>query len=415
MNKSFYKKNRKKLFARLEDEACMVILSSGYSVTRSADENYPFQVNSNFFYLTGVTQEKVHLVLLKKGEEVKELLYIDEFDEQHAKWIGHRLTKKEASSISGVAVGDIRYISAFESDIADFAKEYLVVYLDLETNRNFNFNSFGLSMAKKFENDSAVEVKNIYEAIITLRSAKDKYEVEEIKKAIAVTAKGIDALMKNARPGMKEYQLEAYFDFVLKSEGQHDFAFTTIAASGGNATTLHYSSNDSVMQDGDLILFDLGAKSGGYSADISRTFPINGKFSPLQRTIYEIVLAANKKICKVAKAGMTMGELQAITVDVLADGCLKVGLIKTREEIKRVYFHGVSHSLGLDTHDPMPRGIPLPVGAVITNEPGLYFPEHNIGIRIEDDLYLLKNKAINLSADIIKEVDEIEAFMAENK
>ena len=415
MNKSFYKKNRKKLFARLEDEACMVILSSGYSVTRSADENYPFQVNSNFFYLTGVTQEKVHLVLLKKGEEVKELLYIDEFDEQHAKWIGHRLTKKEAAALSGVAVSGIRYITAFEKDIADFAKEYPVVYLDLETNRNFNFNSFGLSMAKKFENDSAVEVKNIYEAIITLRSAKDKYEVEEIKKAIAVTAKGIDALMKNASPGMKEYQLEAYFDFVLRSEGQHDFAFTTIAASGGNATTLHYSSNDSVMQDGDLILFDLGAKSGGYSADISRTFPVNGKFSPLQRTIYEIVLAANKKICKVAKAGMTMGELQAITVDVLADGCLKAGLIKTREEIKRVYFHGVSHSLGLDTHDPMPRGIPLPVGAVITNEPGLYFPEHNIGIRIEDDLYLLKNKAINLSADIIKEVDELEAFMAENK
>ena len=213
---------------------------------------------------------------------------------------------------------------------------------------------------------------------------------------------------------MKEYELEAHFDYVLKSEGQHDFAFTTIAASGGNATTLHYSSNDSVMQDGDLVLFDLGAKAGGYSADISRTFPVNGKFSPLQRTIYEIVLAANKKICKVAKAGMTTGELQAITVDVLADGCLKAGLIQTREEIKRVYFHGVSHSLGLDTHDPMPRGIPLPVGAVITNEPGLYFPEHNIGVRIEDDLYLLKNKAINLSADIIKEVDEIEAFMAEN-
>ena len=415
MNKAFYKKNRKNLFARLEEETCMVILSSGYSVTRSADENYPFQVNSNFFYLTGITQEKVHLVLLKKGEEVKELLYIDEFDEQHAKWIGHRLTKKEASLISGIAVGGIRYIPAFESDIADFAKEYPVVYLDLETNRNFNFNSFGLTMAKRFENDSSAEVKSIYEAIITLRSAKDKNEVEEIKKAIAVTAKGIDLMMKVARPGMKEYQLEAYFDFVLKSEGQHDFAFTTIAASGGNATTLHYSSNDSVMQDGDLVLFDLGAKAGGYSADISRTFPVNGKFTPLQRTIYEIVLAANKKICKVAKAGMTMGELQAITVDVLADGCLAAGLIKTREEIKRVYFHGVSHSLGLDTHDPMPRGIPLPVGAVITNEPGLYFPEHNIGIRIEDDLYLLKNKAINLSADIIKEADEIEAFMAENK
>ena len=415
MNKAFYKKSRKNLISRLEDETCMIILSSGYSVTRSADENYPFQVNSNFFYMTGITQEKVHLVLLKKGEEVKELLYVDEFDEQHAKWIGHRLTKKEASAISGVCVSGVRYIPAFENDVAAFAKEYPVVYLDLETNRNFNFNSFGLTMAKTFENDSSVEVKNIYEAIITLRSAKDKSEVEEIKKAIAVTKKGIDALMKHSRPGMPEYALEAHFDYILKSEGQHDFAFTTIAASGGNATTLHYSSNDTVMQDGDLILFDLGAKAGGYSADISRTFPVNGKFTPLQRTIYEIVLAANKKICKVAKAGMTTGELQAITVDVLADGCLKAGLIKTREEIKRVYFHGVSHSLGLDTHDPMPRGIPLPVGAVITNEPGLYFPEHNIGIRIEDDLYLLKNKAINLSADIIKEVDEIEAFMAENK
>lgn len=414
MNKAFYKKNRKNLLASLSDDACMVVLSSGYSVTRSADENYPFQVNSNFFYLAGVTQKGVHLVLLKKGDEVKELLYIDEFDEQHAKWIGHRLTKKEASSISGVCVGGIRYIPAFENDIAAFAKEYPVVYLDLETNKNINFNSFGLSMAKTFENDSAVDVKNIYDSIITLRSAKDKCEVEEIQKAINVTKKGIDLLMKKSRPGMKEYELEAHFDYVLKSEGQHDFAFTTIAASGGNATTLHYSSNDSVMQNGDLVLFDLGAKAGGYSADISRTFPVNGKFSPLQRTIYEIVLAANKKICKVAKAGMTMGELQAITVDVLADGCLKAGLIQTREEIKRVYFHGVSHSLGLDTHDPMPRGIPLPVGAVITNEPGLYFPEHNIGVRIEDDLYLLKNKAINLSADIIKEVDEIEAFMAEN-
>ena len=415
MNKAFYKKNRKNLMASLSDDACMVILSSGYSVTRSADENYPFQVNSNFFYLAGVTQKGVHLVLLKKGDEVKELLYIDEFDEQHAKWIGHRLTKKEASAISGVAACAIRYIPTFESDIAAFAKEYPVVYLDLETNKNINFNSFGLSMAKKFENDSAVEVKNIYESIITLRSAKDKCEVEEIKKAIDVTAKGIDLMMKVARPGMKEYQMEAYFDFVLKNEGQHDFAFTTIAASGGNATTLHYSSNDSVMQDGDLVLLDLGAKAGGYSADISRTFPVNGKFTPLQRTIYEIVLAANKKICQVAKAGMTMGELQAITVDVLADGCLKAGLIQTREEIKRVYFHGVSHSLGLDTHDPMPRGIPLPVGAVITNEPGLYFPEHNIGVRIEDDLYLLKNKAINLSANIIKEVDEIEAFMEKDE
>lgn len=412
MNRSFYQGNRKRLFSFMVDEICMAILSSGYGINRSADENYPFQVNTNFYYLTGITQEKVHLVLLKKGDTVKELLYIDEYDEMYAKWIGHRLTKKEASALSGVAPSGIRYRKAFDEDVLALAKEYGTVYLDLEKNSNFNHNSFGLTLAKSLESSDAVTVKDIYPHVVTLRSAKQKCEIAALSHAIAVTGKGIEALMEKARPGMKEYQLEAWFDFVLKTEGQHAHSFTTIAAAGKNATTLHYSSNDTVIEDGDLLLFDLGAKHEGYSADITRTFPVNGKFTPLQRTIYDIVLAANKKICRVAKAGMTLGELQGICVKVLTDGCLKAGLIKTPEEIKRVYFHGVSHSIGLDTHDPIARNQPLPVGAVISNEPGLYFPEHNIGIRIEDDLYLLKSKAVNLSESIIKEADEIEAFMA---
>lgn len=383
------------------------VFSTGYAQNMSADENYPFRANANCYYLSGITQENVYLVLERRNGTYAEYLYIDEYDEMHAKWVGHKLTRREASELSGVAMKRIRYRTRFEEDMRSFAAG--VLYLDLENKKNTNFNSFGLSMKERYAD--CCEIADAYPLIVELRFAKKPCEVEEIRRAISVTRKGIEALMRNSRPSMKEYELEAYFDFVLKSEGQHDHAFTTIAASGANATTLHYSENNTEMQDGDLILFDLGAKNGGYSADISRTFPVNGRFTPLQKTVYEIVLFANKKVESVARAGMTMGDLQKICIETLAEGCLAAGLIKEKDEIKRVYFHGVSHSLGLDTHDPNPRNTPLPVGAVITNEPGLYFPELGIGIRIEDDLLITKTGAVNLSADIIKEVAEIEAFM----
>lgn len=414
MDKNFYQRNRRRLAETLEGECFAAVLSSGYEVTRSADENYDFQVNTNFYYLTGIKQSKVFLVLHGSREAgelaVREMLFIDAYDENYAKWIGHRLTKEEASELSGVAVSDIFYKDEYEKVLAELMEKGGLLYLDLEKNGNVNFNSFGLSLAVQFAGKA--EVKDLYPTLIGLRSAKEACEAEAIVQAVATTKAGIEALMAKARPGLYEYQLEAWFDHTLKDRGNRKTSFKTIAASGRNATTLHYSTNDSQMNDGDLVLFDLGAKEGEYCADITRTFPVNGRFTDLQRTIYNIVLAANKRVEREAKAGMTLGELQAICVETLTEGCLAAGLIKTPEEIKRVYFHGVSHSLGLDTHDPMPRGIPLPVGAVITNEPGLYFPEHGIGIRIEDDLYIQKDGAICLSKDIIKEPEEIEAYMA---
>lgn len=408
MNKKFFKNNRNKLFQLLPDK-CFAVLSSGYSVNRSADEDYDFAVNNNFFYLTGIKQTEVHLILIKDGENIEERLYIDEYDEHYAKWIGHKLTKKEASDLCGIAQKNIRYVSCYESELNELAQRFETVYIDLEKGRNVNYNSFGLSLADKLCSKS---INDVYPLIIKLRAAKQKPEIELLAKAVDVTEKGINELMRNAKPGMYEYQLEAYFDFSIKQNGNSEHSFKTIAASGINATTLHYSTNDCVIKDGDLILFDLGAKSSGYCADISRTFPINGKFSELQKTIYNIVLQANKKIIKVARAGMTLAELQAICVESLTKGCLKAKLIEKPEDIKKYYFHGVSHSIGLDTHDPIARTEPLPVGAVISDEPGLYFPEYNIGVRIEDDLVLYKNKVVNLSKSIIKEVDDIEAFMA---
>ena len=412
MNKNFYRSNREDLLLGLEDEKCMIVVSSGYEVCRSADENYEFQVNNNFYYLTGINQKETHLILLKDNDLIAEILYIDEYDEMYAKWIGHRLSVSEASNISGVYKSNVKFINEFEDDLKELLEEYKVVYLDLETNRNINHNSFGLTKEKYLkENYQEVEIKDIYEDIVVMRSTKLPCEIRAIKKAINTTKKGIESLMKNARPGMYEYQLEAYFDLAIKQDGNKPFAFKTIAASGINATTLHYSTNDSIIHDGDLILFDLGCKDSHYCSDITRTFPANGKFTPLQKKIYNIVLKANKKICKVAKAGMTLKELQEICIEELANGCLKAKLIKEKDEIKKYYFHGVSHSIGLDTHDPIMRNRPLPINAVISNEPGLYFPEYNIGIRIEDDLLLKDDRAINLSKNIIKDVKAIEKFM----
>lgn len=389
----------------------MVVLSSGYDICRSADENYPFQVNTNFYYMAGIEQTQTHLVLTKDGETFREWLFIDPYDETYAKWIGHRLTKKEASELSGVPQKYILYRDCFEKTMDDLTAQYDTVYADLEIGKTEHYYSFGLSVRDALQAKGR-ETQNVYDDIVALRSAKRKEEIALMQTAVDNTRKGVEALMKNAKAGMYEYQLEAYFDHVIKDVGNKKYAFRTIAASGIHATTLHYSENNSLMNDGDLVLFDLGCREQGYCADVTRTFPVNGKFTELQRTIYEIVLSANKRIARVARAGMTLAELQEICVKTLTAGCLKAGLIQKPEEIRKYYFHGVSHSIGLDTHDPIDRSLPLPVGAVISDEPGLYFPEYRIGVRIEDDLVLLRSKAINLSQGIVKEVEDIEAFMA---
>jgi len=410
MDKRFYIGNRKSLINSIEDDKCIIMVSSGNLINKSADEDYDFQVNTNFYYLTGITQPNVHLLLIKDGKDYSEILFIDEYDENHEKWVGHRLTKKEVSEICGIKLNDIDYIPNFENRLGKILNSYKVLYLDLEEKDNQT--TFGFSIKNNItKSASDYIIKDIYINIIKLRSVKQSCEVTALKKAISVTNKGIKALMKASKPNIYEYELEAVFDFAIKVNGNKKHSFKTIAASGKNATTLHYSANNCKIKNNDLILFDLGAKEEEYSADITRTFPANGKFTPLQKTIYQIVLNANKKVEQVAKAGMYLDELQEICIKELTQGCLDAKLIKDPGEIKKYYFHSVSHSIGLDTHDPSMRKEKFPVGMVISNEPGLYFPEYNIGIRIEDDLLLLKDKAVNLSKNIIKEIEDIENFM----
>lgn len=410
MHKRFYLQNRAELIDSIKDDVFVIVLGSGQEVVRSADENYDFQVNNNFYYLTGIKQPNSYLVIMCDEYEYCACLYIDEYDENYEKWLGHRLTRKEASDISGICQSNIFYTNEFQQGIEEIFKEIKNIYLDFD-NKHFSLNEKIKTLSSK-QNDYII--KDIYNNIIKLRMAKKPCEIRTIKKAIENTNSGLINIMNHAKVNMYEYQLESYFDFVIKNVGQKELSFKTIAASGINATTLHYSENNSLLKDNDLILFDLGCKEEGYCADISRTYPINGKFTSLQKKIYNIVLKTNQKICKVAKAGMTLKELQQIAKDCLAEGCLKAKLIKNKAEIDKYYFHSVSHSIGLDTHDPYIKEIPLPVNAIISNEPGLYFKELGIGIRIEDDLLIKQNKAINLSKQIIKSINDIEKFMSKS-
>jgi Xaa-Pro aminopeptidase len=219
-------------------------------------------------------------------------------------------------------------------------------------------------------------------------------------------------MMRHAKPGMMEYEFTAYFDFYLRMAGVTEHAFKTISASGKNAAVLHYTDNKDKTKDGDLILFDLGASWGYYAADISRTFPVNGKFSPRQKELYDIVLEAQRKVIGKIKHGLPFKELNEIVLEHYAKELKRIGLIKEKDEIAKYYYHRVSHHLGLDVHDPSRmKDELLKKGMVLTVEPGLYIAEEGIGIRIEDNVLVTENGCEVLSEDIPRTTDEIEELM----
>ena len=405
MENKYFINNRKALKKSIKNNS-VAIIYSGYLINKSADEEYDFQVNLNFYYLTNIDQDNSFLIMGKKDGKYFETLIIDPFDPKKEAWTGKRLTKEEASLISGVdnVIDDV--------NVNDYLDSLGVkrVYLDLEDEGNYfiNYNTFGLTFKDCIED--SYEVLDIYPAILELRRIKQKYEINFLKESIKVTNKGLKNVMKKLKDGKYEYQAEEDFANIVKYNGNRRFSFKTIAASGKNSTTLHYGTNMEVMHDGDVILFDLGCKTHEYCSDISRTYPVSGKFSERQKTIYNIVLRTNEHCIKYAKAGMTFKELNDEARRCLFEGLKEIGKIETIDELTQYYFHSVSHSLGLDCHDPV-NDREIKEGMVITIEPGLYIKDEQIGVRIEDDIVIKSTGNIVLSKDIIKSVEDIEKFM----
>ncbi|SHH39509.1 aminopeptidase P Metallo peptidase. MEROPS family M24B [Clostridium collagenovorans DSM 3089] len=411
MNKEFFINNRKKLIETIEDNS-VVILFAGDAPYKSADYKYSFVPNRNFYYVTGFPRENAIYMVAKKGEKVLENIFIERKDPMVERWLGPRLSVDEAKELTGIE--NIRYIDEFNSEFERYPERFEIdnILLDLERQeygkRSTISEDFANEVIRKYP---YLRIKNVFNEIGDLRLVKTEEEIDLLKKAIAITKEAVENVMKHAKADMMEYELEAFFDYTLKKHGVKFTSFNTIMGSGHNGTVLHYESNNCKAEDGSLVLLDCGAQWKFYNGDVTRTFPVNGKFTERQKAVYNAVLRAQKAIEAAVKAGAKWSDINELSKKELAKGCMELGLIKEESEVIKYYFHTFGHSLGLDTHD-VGRADELKPGMVFTNEPGLYIPEEGIGVRIEDDLLVTEDGCINLSKDIIKEVDEIEAFMA---
>ncbi len=401
--------NRSRIAARLPDRS-VAIFPAAFPKLRNGDSDYPYCQNKNFVYLTGYEHPGAIFVMFRDGSTFDEVLFLEEISERDAHWFGYRPAIcdvkissgiQKCSPVSGFSGLIDRVLDRAETCYVDYQPVNLEAYLTPEIQLLHKIQSRYPHL--RFQTAANL----MHEA----REQKQDWEIERICRAIDITQKGIMAMLNSARPGLFEYQLQAHLNFELQYEGC-TVAFQPIIAAGPSATVLHYTTLNRRIESEHLILLDVGAEFEHYSADITRTIPASGRFSDLQRDIYAIVLGANKATIDAVRPGITFKELNAVTRTVLTDGMLRLNLIKDPDEINRYFTHGVSHMLGLDTHDVIALpGSPLKPGTVITVEPGLYLPDLGIGIRIEDDVLVTQAGHRNLSAAIPKEIDDIERLM----
>lgn len=410
--KALYENHRQQLASFMEI-GDMAILFSGKAPKSTADAHYSFLPNKNFFYFTGCTQEHFVLAMVKSEKGLESTLFIEKPDYDIEKWVGRKLTKDAAIELSGIT--DVQYVDGFVSWIARqvYNGKITRLYLDLE---KMNWDELD-SPASQFAGDFSkrypfVNMKSLHFILCELRVLKSDEELDQIKRAIDLTKLGIEGILNTLKPNVYEYQLEATFEYHIKMNGAERCSFETIAASGEDGVILHYVENSKSLKDGDLVLLDLGAQYKQYAADISRTFPVNGKFTERQKQIYNIVLKAQQDVIDAMKPGIPFEELNKVCQKSLADSLISIGLIKDFSELSKYYYHGVSHYLGLDVHDIGSRNGLLKEGMVLTVEPGLYIAEEAIGVRIEDDVLITETGNIVLSSHIPKSVEEIERLMA---
>ena len=413
-----YKKRRQTVFDRMADNS-IAVLYSGIEHHVSADEYDLFtaHANRNFFYLTGLRRDKMALVLDKAAAEPKTTLFIEEADPAMERWYGRKVTVDEAKELSGI--DNVRFIDELDGalDMIMTREDVYTAYFDTYRHQKEDLPDYNVVKANEFKTAyPGVSIRNLFTFVAEQRMQKDEDEIALTKEAIKLTDTALKNVLANLKPGMFEYEAQADFEYSIRRNGAEWTAFPTIAGSGMNGTMLHYDTNQDMMEDGSLLLMDLGARLQGYNSDITRTYPVNGKYTERQRQVYDIVLEANRTVLKEAKPGMTTVDLNNICKKVLAAGCIKLGLIEKEEEISRYYMHGVSHHLGIDVHDvTVDSNKKLRPGAIISDEPGLYIDEWEIGIRIEDDLLITEDGAVCLSEEIMRDADEIEAYMASQK
>ncbi len=416
-------KNRSKLITELPPKA-IAIISSNDIMPTNADGSMGFKQQTDLFYLSGLDQEETILLIYPDAPEahLREIAFVRETSELISIWEGHKYTKEETTAISGIK--NIQWTSTFEAILKTLIYSAESIYMiDNEHMRNSSLvETQNARLVKEIKNNYPLHhIGRLAPILNTLRMTKEEAEIKALQTAIDITEKGFRRILNFTKPGVWENEIEAEFihEFIkLRSGG---FAYTPIIASGSNACVLHYIENERICQDGDLLLLDVGACYGNYNADMTRTIPVNGKFSPRQRQVYQAVHAVLNFATDLMRPGVFWVDYQKEVERFMESQLIELGLF-TRQDVenqdpnnplfKKYFMHGVAHHLGLDVHDVWDKYKPFAAGMVLTCEPGIYIREEGIGIRLENNLLITDGTAINLMANIPINIDEIEALMS---
>ena len=413
MDKSFYCENRRKLVSHMTGNDAMLFFS-GESVRKTADENFPFFTNRNFLYLTGIKQEQSTLLLLKKGDLLSEFLFVTKPDFAREIWTGRRFTESEINEISGVeGVEDISNLNKTLDSLFS-SQQIMTLWLCFDSHTSERSFDIEREFAKQIQiRHPHIVIKNSYPLLARMRKIKAPEEIDAIRKAMQITEAGIRRLIRVARPGMLEYELEAEFNYELAAHGQRRTAFPSIIAGGERIFYLHYANPMSILAEGELILSDVGAAYDEYCTDISRVFPADGHFTKQQAQLYQVAYAANRAVMAEVRPGVLFPTLNPICRKVSFEGLKALGLLDDYADVGRYVWHGAVHHVGLDTHDVGGYDEPIAENMFFTVDAGIYVREWGIGLRIEDNVLVTADGCENLSASIPTTIEEIESLMAD--
>ncbi len=390
----------------------------------SADSTLPFSQHRDIFYLSGADQEESILLLCPDApyEHLREILFLRETNEHIAVWEGEKLTKERATEVSGIK--NIVWLKDFEKTLFEVMTYTDTIYVN--TNEHYRSAVETETREARFikwwkEKYPAHQVAKSNPILQRLRSIKEQEELDLIQTACDITEKGFRRILGFTKPGVWEYELEAELIHEFIRNRSKGFAYTPIIASGNNANVLHYIENNKQCQDGDLILFDIAAEYANYSSDLTRTIPVNGRFTPRQRQVYDAVLRVKNEATKLLTPGTLWKEYHVEVGKIMTGELLGLGLLDKADvqnedpawpAYKKYFMHGTSHHMGLDTHDYGLLYQPMEANMVFTVEPGIYIPQEGFGIRLEDDVVVQPSgEPFNLMRNIPIEAEEIETIM----
>ncbi|WP_224999519.1 aminopeptidase P family protein [Cesiribacter sp. SM1] len=422
IDKELFIRNRQKLVKQLKPKS-MAIFNSNDIMPTSADGTMPFRQATDIFYLSGIDQEESVLVVFPDHPEEKyrEILFLRETSELIAIWEGHKYTKEEALQTSGIK--SVYWLSEFEQVFNSLMAEADQVYLN--SNEHLRNSSVVQTREMRFtrwcmEHYPLHRYERSAPIMHHLRAIKEESEIQLLQTACDITEKGFRRVLQFVKPRVMEYEVEAEYIHEFLRNRSGGFGYTPIIASGANANVLHYIENNQECKDGDLLLMDVGASYANYNADMTRTIPVNGRFTSRQREVYQSVLHVHKEAVKLLRPGNSIPEYHKQVGELMTEQLIKLGLI-SREDVqkqnpekpayKKYFMHGTSHHLGLDVHDYGRIYRKFEPGMVFTVEPGIYIPAEGIGIRLENNIVIRENENFDLMRNIPIEADEIEDIM----